>query len=94
MQTQTKTPRSKYANHWGVRYFYLPTGRWYAMRIYQTAERAVDDFIKLAEQEEIGAVRLYDNVYAGADDCVWSFDKIDRTMRVQLAVHHAAHQTA
>ncbi len=80
---------SRLKNHWGVRYFYLPTGRWYAMRIYPTVEKAVADFIKLAEKDEIGAVRLYDNVYAKADDFVWGDEKINQCCRRARAVEAA-----
>lgn len=79
---------------YNVRYFYLPCGRWYGARVYTTLDEAVNDFIKLMESETTGAVRLYDDPYAPDDDYLWGDEKIDRTMRRQLASVLAREVTA
>lgn len=71
---------SKFKKMWGVRYFYIPTGRWYGCRCYPTLSEAVDDFVKLFESEHVGAVRLYEppNIaYRHYDDFLWEDAKID-----------------
>ena len=68
---------------WGVRYFYLPTGRWYAMRLYDSMSEAVDDFIKLMQSREIAAVRLYEPRRGryDLDEYLWHDEKMSRSAR-------------
>jgi hypothetical protein len=74
---------SKFDHYWGVRYFYPSTGAWYGMRIYPDAERAVEDVLKLARNPNVGAVRLYDSVYARRDAFVWSVGTGDSCLEAE-----------
>lgn len=71
---------------WGVSYFWMPRGKWNACRRYPTLDEAVDDFIKLFRNNDVGAVRLYEPGYRPDDDFLWHDEKINQEQRQRCAV--------
>ena len=50
--------------HYALRYFHKPTARWSGSRIYDPDQSglsmAADDYVKLAQKPDVGAVKIYE----------------------------------
>lgn len=46
-------------NFYTLRYFHVPTGRWFGSRCYEQLDLAADDYVELASMGSIGAVEIF-----------------------------------